>query len=126
MAKTAAALIIGNEILTGKVAEQNIFVMAREPRQRARAGAPGLRLVGHRLVAVLSAILCIVGGMSMAAVEGFLSSQELAVQAFVLSLKFTACLHVALLPGVYCAAKLMLRCAAVWRVPGTPALRANR
>jgi molybdenum cofactor synthesis domain-containing protein len=30
MAKTAAALIIGNEILTGKVAEQNIFVMARE------------------------------------------------------------------------------------------------
>jgi molybdenum cofactor synthesis domain-containing protein len=30
MAKTAAALIIGNEILTGKVAEQNVFVMARE------------------------------------------------------------------------------------------------
>jgi len=30
MGKTAAALIIGNEILTGKVAEQNIFVMAKE------------------------------------------------------------------------------------------------
>ena len=30
MAKTAAALIIGNEILTGKVAEQNVFVMAKE------------------------------------------------------------------------------------------------
>ena len=30
MAKTAAALIIGNEILTGKVAEQNVYVMARE------------------------------------------------------------------------------------------------
>lgn len=30
MAKTAAALIIGNEILTGKVAEQNIYVMAKE------------------------------------------------------------------------------------------------
>lgn len=30
MGKTAAALIIGNEILTGKVAEQNILVMARE------------------------------------------------------------------------------------------------
>jgi molybdopterin-biosynthesis enzyme MoeA-like protein len=30
MGITAAALIIGNEILTGKVAEQNIFVLARE------------------------------------------------------------------------------------------------
>jgi molybdenum cofactor synthesis domain-containing protein len=30
MASTAAALIIGNEILTGKVAEQNLFVMAKE------------------------------------------------------------------------------------------------
>jgi len=30
MAQTAAALIIGNEILSGKVAERNIFVMARE------------------------------------------------------------------------------------------------
>jgi molybdenum cofactor synthesis domain-containing protein len=30
MAKTAAALIIGNEILTGKVPEQNIYVMAKE------------------------------------------------------------------------------------------------
>jgi molybdenum cofactor synthesis domain-containing protein len=30
MAKTAAALVIGNEILTGKVAEQNIYVMAKE------------------------------------------------------------------------------------------------
>jgi len=30
MALTAAALIIGNEILTGKVVEQNVFVMARE------------------------------------------------------------------------------------------------
>jgi molybdenum cofactor synthesis domain-containing protein len=30
MAKTAAALIIGNEILTGKVAEQNVYVMAKE------------------------------------------------------------------------------------------------
>lgn len=29
-AQTAAALIIGNEILSGKVAERNIFVMARE------------------------------------------------------------------------------------------------
>lgn len=30
MAKTAAALIIGNEILTGKVQEQNIYVMGQE------------------------------------------------------------------------------------------------
>jgi molybdopterin-biosynthesis enzyme MoeA-like protein len=30
MVTSAAALIIGNEILTGKVAEQNIFVLARE------------------------------------------------------------------------------------------------
>ncbi|HEY6881972.1 MAG TPA: competence/damage-inducible protein A [Polyangiales bacterium] len=30
MARTAAALIIGNEILTGKVSEQNVFVMAKE------------------------------------------------------------------------------------------------
>jgi molybdenum cofactor synthesis domain-containing protein len=30
MASTAAALIIGNEILTGKVAEQNVYVLARE------------------------------------------------------------------------------------------------
>ncbi|MDB4974433.1 MAG: Molybdopterin binding motif, CinA [Myxococcaceae bacterium] len=30
MARTAAALIIGNEILSGKVNEQNVFVMARE------------------------------------------------------------------------------------------------
>jgi len=30
MARTAAALIIGNEILTGKVSEQNIFVLAKE------------------------------------------------------------------------------------------------
>jgi molybdenum cofactor synthesis domain-containing protein len=30
MAKTAAALVIGNEILTGKVAEANVFVLARE------------------------------------------------------------------------------------------------
>jgi molybdenum cofactor synthesis domain-containing protein len=30
MARTAAALIIGNEILTGKVNEQNVFVMAKE------------------------------------------------------------------------------------------------
>ncbi|MET0287367.1 MAG: competence/damage-inducible protein A [Polyangiales bacterium] len=30
MARTAAALIIGNEILTGKVHEQNVFVMAKE------------------------------------------------------------------------------------------------
>jgi molybdenum cofactor synthesis domain-containing protein len=30
MAKTAAALIIGNEILTGKVAEQNVYVLAKE------------------------------------------------------------------------------------------------
>jgi molybdenum cofactor synthesis domain-containing protein len=30
MAKTAAALVIGNEILTGKVAEQNVYVMAKE------------------------------------------------------------------------------------------------
>ena len=30
MATTAAALVIGNEILTGKVAEQNVLVMARE------------------------------------------------------------------------------------------------
>jgi molybdenum cofactor synthesis domain-containing protein len=30
MARTAAALIIGNEILTGKVHEQNVFVMASE------------------------------------------------------------------------------------------------
>lgn len=29
MARTAAALIIGNEILTGKVSEQNVFVMAK-------------------------------------------------------------------------------------------------
>jgi molybdenum cofactor synthesis domain-containing protein len=30
MASTAAALVIGNEILTGKVAEQNVYVLARE------------------------------------------------------------------------------------------------
>jgi molybdenum cofactor synthesis domain-containing protein len=30
MARTAAALIIGNEILTGKVSEANVFVMAKE------------------------------------------------------------------------------------------------
>jgi molybdenum cofactor synthesis domain-containing protein len=30
MASSAAALVIGNEILTGKVAEQNVFVMAKE------------------------------------------------------------------------------------------------
>jgi molybdenum cofactor synthesis domain-containing protein len=30
MARTAAALIIGNEILSGKVSEQNVFVMAKE------------------------------------------------------------------------------------------------
>jgi molybdenum cofactor synthesis domain-containing protein len=30
MTRTAAALIIGNEILSGKVAEQNVYVMARE------------------------------------------------------------------------------------------------
>jgi molybdenum cofactor synthesis domain-containing protein len=30
MAKTAAALVIGNEILTGKVAEANVLVLARE------------------------------------------------------------------------------------------------
>jgi molybdenum cofactor synthesis domain-containing protein len=30
MTRSAAALIIGNEILSGKVAEENIFVMARE------------------------------------------------------------------------------------------------
>jgi molybdenum cofactor synthesis domain-containing protein len=30
MGKTAAALVIGNEILTGKVSEANVFVMARE------------------------------------------------------------------------------------------------
>src|SRR5689334_10832885 len=30
MVTSAAALIIGNEILTGKVAEQNIFVLAKE------------------------------------------------------------------------------------------------
>lgn len=30
MARTAAALIIGNEILTGKVSEQNVLVMAKE------------------------------------------------------------------------------------------------
>lgn len=30
MASTAAALVIGNEILTGKVAEQNVYVMAKE------------------------------------------------------------------------------------------------
>lgn len=30
MALTGAALIIGNEILTGKVAEQNVFVLAKE------------------------------------------------------------------------------------------------
>lgn len=30
MALTAAALIIGNEILTGKVVEQNVYVMAKE------------------------------------------------------------------------------------------------
>jgi molybdenum cofactor synthesis domain-containing protein len=30
MTRTAAALIIGNEILTGKVAEQNVHVMAKE------------------------------------------------------------------------------------------------
>ncbi len=30
MASTAAALIIGNEILTGKIAEQNLHVMAKE------------------------------------------------------------------------------------------------
>jgi hypothetical protein len=77
------------------------------------------------LVAVLFVIFCSLGGMSMAAVEGAISSQELVAQAFVMSLKFTALLHAVLLPGVYCAAKLMLRWAAVWRAPGTPALRTN-